>query len=161
MCIVAECLEMAGGFCKTDQIKPVRKSKWDMEQLIGGMIWILRTGAQWRSLPKEFPSRSTVHRWFQYFNKGGVFEEVLRRWLARFYEVFKPKSTYYIGRMFVEAKGGGVGNTKCGKGSKVMVLTNEDCIPCGIYIGSATPHEVNYVEDLLDAQFLPEHKVKK
>ena len=84
MCIVAECLEMASGFCKTAQIKPVQKSKWDMEQLIGGMIWILRTGAQWRSLSKEFPPQSTVHRRFQYFNKGGFFEEVLRKWLTSF-----------------------------------------------------------------------------
>ncbi len=38
-----------------------------------GMIWITRTGAPWRDLPREFGNWNTVHRrWVQ----SGVFERI-------------------------------------------------------------------------------------
>lgn len=129
---------------------------------MGGIIWILRTGAQWRSLPTQFPPRSTVHRWFQKF-KNKVILVVLKEWVECFYKFYPTKTTCYVDGMFVEAKGGGngVGNTKCGKGTKLMVLTNNDLIPMAICVGSAGPHELKYLELLLESQFLEDVQIKK
>ena len=41
-----------------------------------GMIWITRTGAPWRDLPREFGNWNTVHRRFRRWVQSGVFERI-------------------------------------------------------------------------------------
>ena len=51
-------------------------------------------------------------------------------------------------------KGGfGVGNTKRGKGTKLMAMADGAGLPIAISIGSASPHEVKLVETTLKARF--------
>ena len=40
------------------------------------MIWITRTGAPWRDLPKEFGNWNTVHRRFRRWAQSGVFQRI-------------------------------------------------------------------------------------
>ena len=39
-------------------------------KVIDGILYILRTGCQWKLLPKEYGSGSTSHRRFQQWNGG-------------------------------------------------------------------------------------------
>ena len=41
-----------------------------------GMIWITRTGAPWRDLPREFGNWNTVHRRFRRWVQLGVFQRI-------------------------------------------------------------------------------------
>ena len=41
-----------------------------------GMIWITRTGAPWRDLPKESGNWNTVHRRFRRWAQSGVFQRI-------------------------------------------------------------------------------------
>jgi len=45
--------------------------------VLNGILWILRTGAQWSDLPERYPPKSTCHRYFQHWNKLGVFAKIL------------------------------------------------------------------------------------
>jgi transposase len=45
--------------------------------VLNGILWILRTGAQWSDLPDRNPPRSTCHRYFQQWNRSGVFIKIL------------------------------------------------------------------------------------
>ena len=47
------------------QIVPYRK-------VLDGIIFILRTGCQWKMLPKEYGSSSTCHRRFQEWRQSGI-----------------------------------------------------------------------------------------
>jgi transposase len=47
-----------------------------------------------------------------------------------------------------------VGKTKRGKGTKIMVLVAADGLPWGAEIHSASPHEVNLIEPLLETRRL-------
>jgi transposase len=38
----------------------------DTRAVLNGVLWILRTGAQWRELPKKYPPYQTCHRRFQH-----------------------------------------------------------------------------------------------
>ncbi|HAH49292.1 transposase [uncultured Gimesia sp.] len=38
-----------------------------------GILWVLVTGARWKDLPKEYPSKATCHRRFQQWTKDGIF----------------------------------------------------------------------------------------
>lgn len=50
------------------------RANW--RQCINGIIFRMRRGCQWNQLPKEFGDDSTVHRWFQRWNRNGVMERI-------------------------------------------------------------------------------------
>lgn len=43
-------------------------------RIMDGIFYILRTGCQWKELPKEYGSGSTAHRRFQQWVMEGVFQ---------------------------------------------------------------------------------------
>jgi transposase len=54
--------------------KPGRPRR-DDRLLFDGVIWVLRTGAQWAALPTEFGPKSTCHARFQEWVRAGVFPQ--------------------------------------------------------------------------------------
>lgn len=76
-------------------------------KILEGVLWVLKTGARWRDLPKEYPSNSTCHRRFQSWCKLGVMEKILQR-LARHLKDIQAidLTETYIDASFVEAKKG-------------------------------------------------------
>jgi transposase len=52
----------------------------DARHVLEGVLWILRTGAQWSELPRDkFPPYQTCHRRFQQWVRTGTLVKVLRR----------------------------------------------------------------------------------
>ena len=54
----------------------------DPREVLNGILWILRTGAQWADLPDRYPPHQTCHRRFQEWVRSGVLDRVLQA-LAR------------------------------------------------------------------------------
>ncbi|NIW35711.1 MAG: transposase, partial [Gemmatimonadetes bacterium] len=52
----------------------------DRREVVNGILWILRTGAQWADLPERYPPYQTCHRYFQQWCRE---TEHRRRPLAR------------------------------------------------------------------------------
>ena len=53
-----------------------------------GVIFVLRTGCQWKALPKqEFGSASSVHKYFLEWKRKGVFSRLWRKGLAEYDEM--------------------------------------------------------------------------
>jgi transposase len=48
------------------------KRRMDMREVVNGIMYILSTGCQWRYLPKDLPSKSTVFRYFDLWNYDGT-----------------------------------------------------------------------------------------
>ena len=46
-------------------------------EVLSGILWILRTGAPWKDLPKTYPPYQTCHRRFQQWSRDGTLEKVL------------------------------------------------------------------------------------
>ena len=61
-------------------IAPYRK-------VLDGILYILRTGCQWKMLPSEFGSGSTCHRRFQEWNKLDVFKKMWVKLLKSYDDV--------------------------------------------------------------------------
>ena len=76
--------------------------------VLNGILWILRTGAQWAELPKRYPPYQTCHRRFQQWSQAGVFERVLES-LAQDMEARGKLrlSECFIDGTFASAKKGG------------------------------------------------------
>ena len=53
-------------------------------KVLDGIVYILRTGCQWKMLPKEYGSGSTCHRRFQQRSTSKVFERLWTRLLKEY-----------------------------------------------------------------------------
>ena len=51
--------------------------KHSMRQIINAILYVNKTGCQWRMLPKEFAPWETVYDHFRRFQHRGVWEEIL------------------------------------------------------------------------------------
>jgi transposase len=45
--------------------------------MLEGIIWILRTGAPWRDLPKEFGPWQTVYKRFNAWSSSALWQDIL------------------------------------------------------------------------------------
>lgn len=53
-----------------------------------GIVFVLRTGCQWKALPKkEFGSASSIHQYFSEWKRQGVFTRLWRKGLAEYDEM--------------------------------------------------------------------------
>jgi len=62
------------------QIKYKRKEgggrkNLDFRQVFCGILYVLKTGSQWKAIPKEFGSSSSIHEYFRYWESLGVFHK--------------------------------------------------------------------------------------
>ena len=60
----------------------------DLRRTMDAIFYILRTGCQWKSLPRSLGSGSTAHDYFQKWSPAGVFEKLWRLGLEE-YDVTK------------------------------------------------------------------------
>ena len=53
-----------------------RPAKVDRREIVNAIFYVLRTGCQWRMLPREFPHWSTVHSCFWRWRRNGTLESI-------------------------------------------------------------------------------------
>ena len=53
------------------------KPKHDKHTIVNAILYIIKTGAKWRMLPKDFPPWQTVYDHYIYWNHHGVWEAVV------------------------------------------------------------------------------------
>jgi transposase len=77
--------------------------------VLNGVLWIVRTGAQWRELPEKYPPFQTCHRRFQHWVRTGKFEKVLRLLARHLHEMGKlDLREAFVDATFAGAKKGGL-----------------------------------------------------
>jgi transposase len=52
------------------------RPRLQLRRVMDGIFYALRTGCQWKALPPEFGSGSTVHAYFQEWTRRGVFRKL-------------------------------------------------------------------------------------
>lgn len=61
-------------------IPPARRGgrgrETDMREVMNAILYVLRTGCQWRALPKDFPPRSTVYGYFWDWQRYRVLDRI-------------------------------------------------------------------------------------
>jgi transposase len=56
-------------------------------RIFEAIVYVLRTGCQWKALPKEYGSASSVHAYFLEWKRCGVFVKMWRRGLVEYDEM--------------------------------------------------------------------------
>ena len=81
-----------------NRIKRGRPRRPDRE-VLDGILWVLRTGAQWDALPKgEYPPKTTCHDRFQDWNERQVFPVIL----AALYELCEEQQLLDLREAFID-----------------------------------------------------------
>jgi putative transposase len=53
-----------------------RPPKWPMRLILDGIYYVVRSGCQWRLLPREYPPWQTVYHYFRLFRLDGTWEQL-------------------------------------------------------------------------------------
>ena len=48
----------------------------DLREILNGLFYVLSTGCQWPSLPRDLPPKSTVHYYFKFWEWSGTLQRV-------------------------------------------------------------------------------------
>jgi putative transposase len=114
---------------------------------LDGILYVLRTGCQWKHAPGEFGSGSTLHRRFQEWARRGVFKRI-RRLLLKEYDELRGIQWRWqaLDSATTKAPLGGAATGKSpvdrGKlGTKRHVLTDQRGAPIGIEVTGANRHD--------------------
>src|SRR5713226_114983 len=62
------------------------RPRMDDWRAMNAIFYVLRTGCQWKALPKSLGAASTVHDRFEYWLKAGVFEKMWKEGLIEYDE---------------------------------------------------------------------------
>jgi transposase len=53
-----------------------RPARWSRREILNGILYVVRTGSQWRALPHDLPPWQTVYCYFRQWRNAGVWEEL-------------------------------------------------------------------------------------
>ena len=48
----------------------------EARKIFEAIVYVLRTGIQWKALPKEYGSSSSIHRYFKRWEEAGFFRKL-------------------------------------------------------------------------------------
>ena len=127
-------------------------------QVFEGIVFVLRTGIQWKALPKTFGASSSVHSYFQDWRKAGFFKALWAHGVALYDE---QKGIGWRWQAIDGAKikapmgedGVGRNPTDGGKsGTGRHLLVDEKGVPLGIVLVGANRHDVSQLGAVLGSK---------
>src|SRR5438309_2645698 len=87
-----------------------RPRKTDLRDVVDAILYVLCTGCQWRYLPKDFPPKSTVWRYFDEWRHNGTLDtihDMLRRKVRTQEKPYSPRTTASVDSQSVDTTSGG------------------------------------------------------
>src|SRR6476661_1403292 len=105
--------------------------------ILAAIFWLLHTGARWQDLPDCYPPPTTCFRRFQVWVEQGLFLTLAREFANALWVLDDlDLSECFIDAPFTPANtgGDGVGKTKRGNSSQVMIVTDRAGLPVSAYV---------------------------
>jgi transposase len=87
-----------------------RPRKTSLRDVIDAILYFLRSGCQWRLLPRDFPPRSTVWRYYDRWRRDGTWDRIhdaLRRKVRTEEKPYSPRTSASVDSQSVDTTSGG------------------------------------------------------
>jgi transposase len=99
-------------WAKLEPLLPKERSRgrpWaDNRRVLEGILWVLKTGARWRDMPKEYPSASTCWRRLRQWEEQDLWLKIWRQFLSELDQQGRLDwSESFLDGSFAPAKKGG------------------------------------------------------
>lgn len=82
----------------------------DMRDVVDAIFYLLRTGCQWRYIPKDFPPKSTVWKYFDEWRHNGTLDTIhdtLRKKVRTAEKPYSPRTSASVDSQSVDTTSGG------------------------------------------------------
>lgn len=135
----------------------------DFRQVMNGILYVLKSGCQWRLLPRCYGSKSAVHEHFQRWVAGGVFTALFRLGADTYEELCGFELTWQsMDGSLVQApvrqarcqaeEGLGRNPTDRGRsGSKLHLQVDQNGLPMAVMLAGANVHDSRLVAAAVQA----------
>src|SRR5208283_2477192 len=132
-----------------------RPRKTDPRDVVDAIFYILRTGCQWRYLPKDFPPKSTVWRYFDEWRHNGTLEtihDLLRRKVRAAEKPYSPRTSASVDSQSVDTTSGGEqrgrDNAKNGDGRKRHIGVDSMGLLMAVLVTAASSDDATAAAEL-------------
>ncbi|WP_337177332.1 IS5 family transposase [Paludisphaera sp.] len=132
-----------------------RPRKTDVREVLDAILYMLRTGCQWRYLPEGFPPRSTVWRYFDEWRSNGTLDRIhdaLRRKVRTKEKPYRPRTTASVDSQSVDATSGGEergrDNAKNVDGRKRHIVVDSMGLLLAVLVTAASVDDARAATDL-------------
>jgi putative transposase len=123
--------------------------------VLNGILYVLRTGCQWKAAPKTFASGSTLHRRFQEWEQAGLLRAILQHMLQRYDRTHGIDWQWQVAdtKLLPAPLGGSAtgpnptDRAKCG--TKRHLLIDGNGAPLGLHLTGANRHDMKGLAELL------------
>jgi putative transposase len=139
-----------------------RPRKTDTRDVVDAVFYILRTGCQWRYIPKDFPPKSTVWRYFNEWRHDGTLDTIhdsLRRKVRTAEKPYHPRTSASVDSQSVDTTSGGAqrgrDNAKNVDGRKRHIVVDSMGLLLGVLVTAADVDDARAAAELfgrLDGQ---------
>ncbi len=153
-------MSLRRSFLKKSRKRLLVDRLYHTEKYSDGILYVLRTGCQWKMLPKEYGSGSTCHRRFQEWNKLDIFRMTWIKLLKIYDEKVDINWTWpqSLDSISIKSPLGGPrleiipSQIGVSLGTKRHILTDKKGIPLSavIYHPPASTHDIKLVTDVVD-----------
>ena len=141
----------------------------DLRDVVDAVLYVLRTGCQWRYLPKDFPPKSTTWRYFDEWRHNGTLDLIhdrLRTKVRAAAKPYAPRTTASIDSQSVDTTSGGEhrgrDNAKNVDGRKRHIVVDSMGLLLAVLVTAASVDDAQAAPELfarLDGQ--PVGKVRR
>jgi len=146
-----------------------RPRKTDLRDVVNAVFYVLRTGCQWRYLPRDFPPKSTVWRYFDEWRHNGTLDtihDLLRKKVRAQEKPYSPRTTASVDSQSVDTTSGGEqrgrDNAKNVDGRKRHIVVDSMGLLLAVLVTAASVDDAQAAKELfgrLDGQ--PVGKVRR
>ena len=123
--------------------------------VLDAVLYILRTGCQWRYLPVDFPPKSTVWRYFDEWRHNGTLDAIhdsLRRQVRTLEKPYHPRTTASVDSQSVDTTSGGEArgrdNAKNVDGRKRHIVVDSMGLLMGVLVTAASVDDAKGAAEL-------------
>lgn len=143
---------------KNRHVQFAGRKRTDPRKIFNGIVFVLRTGVPWRTLPatSAFPSGHTCRLWLLKWHRAGVWKQLSQILLAELRSKGQLYWTYaVVDSSSVRAPGGGrkTGPSPVDRrklGTKHHVITDAKGTPLAVTLTGANRHDVTQLLPLID-----------
>jgi len=128
--------------------------------VLNGILYVLRTGCQWKAAPRTYGSGSTLHRRFQEWEQAGIIRAILQHMLRRYDRrrgidwEWQAVDTKLLPAPLGGAATGPNPTDRAKCGSKRHLLIDGNGAPLGLHLSGANQHDMKGLATLLRSGLL-------
>src|ERR1700741_1794287 len=127
----------------------------DVRDVLDAIFYLLRTGCQWRYLPKDFPPKSTVWRYFDEWRHNGTLDtihDLLRKKVRTLELPYRPRTTASVDSQSVDTTSGGEqrgrDNAKNVDGRKRHIVVDSMGLLLAVLVSAASVDDAKAAQEL-------------